>query len=311
MQKTLSPPRFRCQSKRLISRCFSVNVIVRRVAIDDRDGAEHDGAVTDSLAHRIAVDVRGRDFVGKLTSPDGHVYGGQLVAQATSAAVHGVPEGQLPHAVHARFVGRGDAALPVHYSVEEIATGRSFSSRLVTGTQPGGALVVATASFHRPEDGESYQDPLPDGAGRPGDHPIGRYHSPAVETRDVAPTPGSIRRLMWFRPRHELPDDITSHVIGVIFASDHGPTRAVREPHAGHPGVERRMSVSLDHAVWVHRATRFDGWMLSCLEARSTADGRGMTTGTIHTADGIHVATVAQEVVLRLPGGGSRPTEDR
>jgi acyl-CoA thioesterase len=32
-----------------------------------------------------------------------------------------------------------------------------------------------------------------------------------------------------------------------------------------------------------------------------TADARGLVRGTIHDLDGHHVATVAQEVLVRLP----------
>jgi acyl-CoA thioesterase-2 len=83
--------------------------------------------------------------------------------------------------------------------------------------------------------------------------------------------------------------------------SDNGPTRAARQPHADHPGVEQRMSMSLDHAVWFHRPARADEWLLTDLRAVSTSRARGLATGTIHDANGVLVASVAQEVVLRLP----------
>jgi acyl-CoA thioesterase-2 len=66
--------------------------------------------------------------------------------------------------------------------------------------------------------------------------------------------------------------------------------------------VEQRHSVSLDHSVWFHRWARVDEWLFSELSPMSTGSSRGLCVGTIHTADGVLVATVAQEALLRLPG---------
>ena len=59
------------------------------------------------------------------------------------------------------------------------------------------------------------------------------------------------------------------------------------------------MSVSLDHSVWFHRPASADGWLLYELLPVATGRGRGLSMGTIRTAAGDLVATVAQEVLLR------------
>jgi acyl-CoA thioesterase-2 len=112
---------------------------------------------------------------------------------------------------------------------------------------------------------------------------------------------------MWARARGRLPADPALHLLGLAYASDHGPTRSVREPHADHPGVEQRMSVSLDHTVWFHRPAAVDGWLLSERVPQSTGHARGLTIGQIWSAEGAHLATVAQEALLRLPGPPERP----
>lgn len=60
--------------------------------------------------------------------------------------------------------------------------------------------------------------------------------------------------------------------------------------------------VSLDYTVWLHGSVRVDGWLLSELRPGGwTGAGRGLALGSVRTTDGRLVATVAQEILLRLP----------
>ena len=62
------------------------------------------------------------------------------------------------------------------------------------------------------------------------------------------------------------------------------------------------MSVaSLDHAMWWHRPVRVDEWLLYVQESPSAQGARGLATGKIFSRDGRHVATVAQEGMIRVP----------
>src|SRR5947208_1121064 len=72
-----------------------------------------------------------------------------------------------------------------------------------------------------------------------------------------------------------------------------------RTRHAALEADTRRMSVSLDHAVWFHRPARVDEWLLYELIPVSTAAGRGLAIGTIRDQQRTLIATVAQEVLLR------------
>ena len=64
------------------------------------------------------------------------------------------------------------------------------------------------------------------------------------------------------------------------------------------------MSVaSLDHAMWWHRPVRVDEWLLYVQESPSAPGARGLATGKIFNRDGQHVASVAQEGMVRV-----RPT---
>ena len=78
--------------------------------------------------------------------------------------------------------------------------------------------------------------------------------------------------------------------------------RVLRLPWA-QPGL---MTASLDHAMWFHRPVdgAVNGWLLYVQEAESSFVGRGLGRGRFFTPEGRHLATVAQEGVIR-PGQGA------
>lgn len=241
------------------------------------------------------------------SAPDGQrrIFGGMLVAQALAAAQSTIAQGWSPHSVHGSFLGSGDGRRPVGYEVEATRDGTSFSTRRVVARQEEAVLFTMSASFHQDEPGERYEVPSPLRAPHPDELPVGRYTSAFFESRDVpSSTPGLLphARAAWFRLREPLPDDLAVHQQALVYLSDHGPTRAVRQPHLDHAGVEQRMSVSLDHSVWLHQPLRLDGWVLSELAPIATGRGRGLAVGTVRNAEGALLATIAQEALLRLPG---------
>jgi acyl-CoA thioesterase-2 len=147
-----------------------------------------------------------------------------------------------------------------------------------------------------------YQLPAPGGIPGPDDLAPGRYESPWFESRDVPPddrTGAPFARRAWFKSRLPFPDDRRFHQQALAFMTDFGPTRAARQPHAAHFQDGRRLSVSLDHSVWLHRPARADQWLLSELMPVSSGRGRGLAMGTIRDSAGTLLATVAQEVLLR------------
>ena len=59
------------------------------------------------------------------------------------------------------------------------------------------------------------------------------------------------------------------------------------------------MSASLDHAMWFHRPARADDWLLFDMTGQGIIRTRGLSTGHVFTADGLHIATIAQEGLIR------------
>jgi acyl-CoA thioesterase-2 len=148
-----------------------------------------------------------------------------------------------------------------------------------------------------------YETPPTPGIPAPDDLEVGRYDSPWFESRDVPVEAVEGRlphaRRAWYRPNLPVPDDPLLHQQCLAYLSDHGPTRAARQPHATLGDDARRLSVSLDHSLWLHRPVDVNQWLLSELVPVATGRGRGLSIGTIRAADGALLATVAQEVLLR------------
>jgi acyl-CoA thioesterase-2 len=57
---------------------------------------------------------------------------------------------------------------------------------------------------------------------------------------------------------------------------------------------------SLDHAMWFHRPFRTDDWLLYAQDSPSSSQSRGFNRGNIFTRDGLLVASVCQEGLMRV-----------
>ena len=126
--------------------------------------------------------------------------------------------------------------------------------------------MVLTADFHDEEAGLEYETPPTPGV--PGPDALGRTLRLALIRVPRRPR-RSRRRPVPFARRALVPPDGAGardpllHLQCVAYLSDHGPTRAARQPHATLDDDGRRMSVSLDHSVWLHRPADVNQWLRS------------------------------------------------
>ena len=110
---------------------------------------------------------------------------------------------------------------------------------------------------------------------------------------------------MWSRYPLALPDDPRIHACALAYLSDTNAMDAVASAHPrGLPDPDEwhdvYMTASLDHAVWFHRPPRADDWLLLDLDGHGIIRTRGLSTGHVFSADGQHVATIAQEGLIRV-----------
>ncbi len=271
----------------------------------------HDGAMPDrpDLGRLLTLEPHGTDaWVGPPAKyPWGdRLYGGQVIAQSLRAAGHTVDDAFSVHSCHAYFIRGGTAHEPVRFEVDRIRNGRSFCTRRVVARQSGGAILSLSASYQVHEDEpEASQVVPPDDAGRPEDLPDNGWGF-TIDRRSVEHPPGTGRGTGWVRILDELPDEPGVAECGLAFTSDTIQFGAAR---SGHPDAERLaaegvadpfMGASLDHAIWFHRPMDPTRWHLYEFRAKGNVNGRGLTSGEVFDEDGNHVASVAQEVLLRL-----------
>jgi acyl-CoA thioesterase-2 len=233
----------------------------------------------------------------------GRVYGGQVVGQALRAATSTVPGTHLPHSLHANFILAGKPDEDIRYEVDRIRDGRSFMTRRVVARQSGGAILNLDASFHRPEeDVDTPGTPLPQILPQPDQ--LERTTWEAFGDVRIVPltrVTGPARSTMWIRADEALGDDPVLHACALAYLSDHNPVDAIIASHPDGLAWDQLMSASLDHAVWFHRPFRADEWLLFDLHAGGLHDARGLAMGTVHDLAGRHVASVAQEGLVRSP----------
>ena len=98
-----------------------------------------------------------------------------------------------------------------------------------------------------------------------------------------------------------LPDDPKQHRAALAYASDYSILEPVLRAHGAAWATPGLKVASLDHAMWWHRDARVDEWLLYVQESPSASGGRGLALGRIYTRDGVLVASVAQEGMVRVP----------
>jgi acyl-CoA thioesterase-2 len=254
--------------------------------------------------------------------PQGRVFGGQVLAQSIVAAMRTVPDERHVHSTHGYFLRPGDVNYPITFSVDRIHDGRSFSTRRTQAYQNGVPILSMIASFQDDDEGlEHHLDmpaDLPDPESLPRasdtlghiDHDFAR-HWANDRPFDMRHVPSSIylrvdgehtsKQMIWMKTFEAIPDDPDLHRAALAYVSDYSIMEPVMRRHGlawATPGLK---VASLDHAMWWHRFGRVDEWMLYVQDSPSAQGGRGLSTGSIYSREGLLLATVAQEGMVRVP----------
>jgi len=254
--------------------------------------------------------------------PHGRVFGGQVLAQSLVAATRTIDEERPVHSLHGYFLRPGDIRLPITLSVDRLRDGRSFSTRRVQAFQNDEPIFSMIASFQDVDPGLEHQDHFPAGIPAPEtlpsakellgdiDHPVAQYWANArpfdmrhVEEPIYFQAKGKpvAHQAVWIKALGSLPTDLSVHTAALAYASDYTILEPIFRRHSiawTHSGLK---SASLDHAMWFHRPAKVDDWMLYVQESPSAQGGRGLSLGRIFSQDGLLLATVAQEGMVRVP----------
>lgn len=277
-----------------------------------------------SLLERLDLEQLERDLFRGTTPNDGRprVFGGLVAAQSLMAAARTI-DGMLPHSLHSYFLRPGNPKRPIVYEVDRIRDGASFVTRRVNAVQDGEAIFSAMISFQKEEAGLEHQAEMPEvhppeGLLSSADLLQGYYErtqSPVfdfllrverpIEHRDpdpidlLDPKPHTGTKCLWFRGDGEMDTDPIKHLAVMTFATDMGLLDNCIQHHGYSWLSPELMIASLDHAIWFHRPVDATKWLLYVMESPSSMGGRGMNFGRIYTREGVLVASVAQESLMR------------
>jgi len=278
-----------------------------------------------ALLRRLDLQVLAEDEFEGEKEPNswGRLFGGMVAAQALVAACRTVEQERMVHSLHAFFLRPGDPDQPVHYTVDRIRDGRSFTTRRVVASQGGKAIFNMAASFHATEEGFEHQSTMPeapDPLSLPSWLDLAKGMAEKMEepqkSRFLEPRPIEMRytrtptflgggrsdgdNCVWFRASGPLPDDPLVHRYVLTYASDMTLLDNIIRPHGRPDGTRGAQMASLDHAVWFHRPDiKVDDWLLYHQDSPAAAGARGLARGTVYDRSGRLVASVAQEGLMR------------
>lgn len=247
------------------------------------------------------------------------IFGGQLVAQALMAAGKSTSHGTI-HSLHSYFLKPGNIRIPIRYEVKCIKDGKHFANFQVSAFQDQEEIFILICSFHDEESGIFHQPPMPqvpdppslptlserikpwtDQVGdwnfrlRPFDQ---RYiYPPNFEITDDLRDPN---QKLWVRAYDTLPDDPLVHSCAFAFASDSMMVDPILVAHKLSIVNSSLRIASLDHTIWFHRPFKADQWFLYDQESPIANAGRAIVRGHIFNGQGLLVASVAQEVLIRV-----------
>ena len=261
-------------------------------------------------------------FSKSVGSPN--VFGGQVLAQAVNAATRTITNNRVLHSIHAYFLEAGDLQQPILYDVSVIRDGGSFSVRRVTAEQNGTPIFILSASFQKKENGYEHQIKMDPAIKQPEellswtdmldqfgafipektkgflstDRPVEFKPVELANPFDKKDLPAFSN--VWFKLNGDTSQlDVASKQQILTYVSDYNILAAVMNRHASRANWGNTITASLDHSIWYFRDFDFDDWLLYAIETPNAYGARGFAKGNIFTRDGILVASVAQEGLLR------------
>ena len=282
--------------------------------------------VTDVFSKLMDLRNNGDDRFIAPAAPDRSLrtYGGQFLAHSLRAAQLTVDSDRYIHSTHSFFLRAGDVDAETTLEVTRVRDGRSFSQREVLALQDGREMFRSILSFHVPEPGLEWapavQIDVPPAAAVPLSYPdfwetmlppeqvpwpgrdrpmeIRYINPPTAQAGEAITDP----QLMWMIMREPLQDDRDLHDVALAYLADATLIDHVMLPH-GYRWQEAKLTgASLDHAMWFHRPTSVDRWLLYDQRVESTGGARGLASGRFYTEGGQLIATCMQEGLMRWDG---------
>jgi acyl-CoA thioesterase II len=252
------------------------------------------------------------------------VFGGQVLAQSINAAYNTITNDRVLHSLHSYFLEAGDLSKPISFEVNVMRDGGSFSSRRVTASQGEKVIFILAASFHKIEIGYDYQSKIKNDIKQPDDllswndilHQFGDFLPKSLKHFLLVPRPIEFKPTkminpsekkdlqpysdVWFRFKSSSNKlTLADKQQLLTYVSDYNILTTALNIHASKAHLGNTQMASLDHSMWFFRDFDIDDWLLFSIDVPSTHSARGFSRGNIFTRDGVLIASVTQEGLMR------------
>ncbi|MBL4905232.1 MAG: thioesterase family protein, partial [Flavobacteriaceae bacterium] len=105
---------------------------------------------------------------------------------------------------------------------------------------------------------------------------------------------------VWFKIKGNVDNmDLPLKQQILTYISDYTVLAATLYPNASKANYGNVQMASLDHSMWFFREFDLNDWMLYTVESPNAFGARGFARGNIYTRDGVLIASVAQEGLVR------------
>ena len=224
---------------------------------------------------------------------------------------------------------------PIIYEVDRARDGGSFSVRRVVAIQHGRPIFNMAASFHIEEDGLTHQSKMPEVKDPENFKNLNELMTDEViklipeklrkfltkerpfEFRPINPIniikPEKLppSKQVWIKSTENIMDDLVLHQCLLAYVSDFELLGTCLRPHGfALPFGDGKLQVaSLDHAIWFHRKVKVDDWFLYTSDSPNADGARGFARGKIFNREGILLASVSQEGLIRIPDANKKNTQ--
>lgn len=262
-------------------------------------------------------------FIGKNVNIGSlNIYGGHVLSQSVIAASRCASKDKFLHSLHGYFLHPGDNDQDIRYEVEVIKDGRSFDVLRVKAIQKDKVIFITSSSFHLPEKGIEHQSAMPNVTEAVHLKPFSKIFADFSEKFGIQPrgiisedgpfiwhpleyydpfNPGvrAPKQHLWFKPNGAIPEDKLLQNSLLAYVSDFNLLITALLPHNLSFFTTPMKIASLDHAMWFHTTEAWNDWMLYEVESVRAHGGRAFCTGKIFSKEGILIASVTQEGLIR------------
>jgi acyl-CoA thioesterase II len=264
----------------------------------------------------LAEDTEGRTVLPVPDPSVERIFGGQMMAQLIAAAA---PPGssKTVKSLQIAFPRAGRARDSLYLDLEPTHDGRSLGHLRAVAWQGDEAArrVVATASLvvDQADDGYDYQyaaaeagDPM---AAKPVEFAVIPGETRLISDIGLDVADATAADLAFWMRCPDFTDTALAQPV-IAYISDWPLIGTLLKAVPGVSQRDAHVSVQtgvVAHSLWFHQPFDVAQWLRVQIHGVRLVGGRGFGTGDVYTQSGTHVASFAQESVVRTPPKGMQP----